>query len=131
MSGDIMAPLVFLYDRCASRNRRDLAQRLTGCYGYVDSMGWVLASGGPWLGRGAEALTTQRPQMTVMLDRMRAEAVYREVVCLVHTWGRLATDHTHRLVLQQRIIEAGGYTLTTFGESDRHTLRAVLVGRGA
>ncbi|MFH9248253.1 recombinase family protein [Streptomyces lydicus] len=129
MNDDIMAPLVFIYDRCASRNHQDLDQRLTGCHTYVDRMGWVLASGGPWLDRGADALTTQRPQMTVLLNRMRAEAARREVVCLVHTLGRLATDYTHRLVLQQRIIEVGGWTCTTFGESDRHNYRAVLVGR--
>ncbi|MGW8398551.1 recombinase family protein [Streptomyces lydicus] len=129
MIGDVVAPLVLIYDRCASRNHRDLDLRLNGCHTYVDRMGWVLASGGPWLDRGADALTTQRPQMTVLLNRMRTEAPHREVVCLVHTWDRLATDHTHRLVLQQRIIEAGGWTCTTFGESDRYNLRSVLAGQ--
>ncbi|MFH8628436.1 hypothetical protein ACH4CC_00925 [Streptomyces lydicus] len=128
---DAIAPLVFLYDRCASRNRRDLDMRLIGCHTYVDRMGWALAALGPWRDLGPDALSTHRPELTAMTEAMRQEAGSREVLCLVHTWGRLATDDTHRLVLQQRIIEAGGYTLTTFGESDRHSLRAVLVGRGA
>ncbi|REK90418.1 hypothetical protein DY245_10440 [Streptomyces inhibens] len=123
------APLAFVYDRCASRAHIDVDMRLTGCHSYADGMGWVLAGGGPWLDRGPDALTHHRPQLAAMLDRMRAEAARREVLCLIHSWGRLATDHTHRLVLQQRIIEAGGWTSTTFGESDRDSARAVLVGR--
>ncbi|MGW8396330.1 recombinase family protein [Streptomyces lydicus] len=130
MNGDVMAPLVFIYDRCASRNHRDLDMRLVGCHTYVDRMGWALAGRGPWRDLGPDALSTHRPALATMAEAMQEAAGHREVLCLVHTWGRLATDETHRLVLQQRIIEAGGYTLTTFGESDRHTLRAVLVGRG-
>lgn len=125
----VQAPLAFVYDRCAGRAHRDVDMRLMGCHAYADGMGWVLAGGGPWLDRGADALTHHRPQLAEMLDRMRAEAARREVLCLIHSWGRLATDHTHRLVLQQRIIEAGGWTNTTFGESDRNSIRAVLVGR--
>ncbi|WP_310713472.1 hypothetical protein [Streptomyces lydicus] len=70
-----------------------------------------------------------RPALTAMAEAMREARGYREVLCLVHNWGRLASDDTHRLMLQQRIIQVGGYTMTTFGESDRHTLRAVPVGR--
>ncbi|MFG2400790.1 serine integrase family protein [Streptomyces lydicus] len=130
MSGTI-APLVFIYDRCATRNHRHLDMRLRGCHEYVDGMGWALAALGPWRDLGPDALSTHRPALTAMVSAMRTEAGYREVLCLVHNLNRLATDDTHRLVLQQRIIEAGGYTLTTFGESDRHTLRAVLVGKSA
>ncbi|MFI9352522.1 recombinase family protein [Streptomyces lydicus] len=130
MNGDVMAPLVFIYDRCASRKERDLRSRLLGCHTYVDRMGWALAGHGPWLDLGPDALSTHRPALATMAEAMREAVGYREVLCLVHNLGRLATDATHRMVLQQRIIEAGGWTLTTFGESDRHTLRAVLVGRG-
>lgn len=127
-----MAPLAFVYDRCASRSprpKRELEMRTMGCHAYADGMGWVLAGGGPWLDSGPDALTHHRPRLAAMLDLMREEAARREVVCLLHNWDRLATDHTHRLVLQQRIIEAGGWSATTFGESDRHSVRAVLVGR--
>lgn len=91
---ETVAPLVFVYDRCASRNHRELDMRLMGCHTYANDMGWVLAGGGPWLDRGADALTTKRPKMVVMLDRMRDAAVRREVVCLVHTWGRLRPQTT-------------------------------------
>lgn len=37
------APLVFIYDRCATRNHRHLDMRLQGCHDYADRMGWVLA----------------------------------------------------------------------------------------
>ncbi|WP_030991759.1 recombinase family protein [Streptomyces sp. NRRL S-1813] len=127
----VQAPLAFVYDRCASRDlrtRRELEMRMVGCHASADREGWVLA-GGPWLDRGADALSTHRPQLSALLDSMQAEAGRREVLCLVHDWGRLATDTTHRLILQQRIIEAGGWSATTFGESDRHSIRAVLVGR--
>ncbi|MDC7337839.1 hypothetical protein [Streptomyces lydicus] len=126
---DEMAPLVFLYDRCASRNQRDLRSRLLGCHTYVDRMGWALAGHSPWRDLGPDALSAHRPALTAMAAAMREARGYREVLCLVHNWGRLASDDTHRLMLQQRIIQVGGYTMTTFGESDRHTLRAVLVGR--
>ncbi|MGA5635099.1 hypothetical protein [Streptomyces lydicamycinicus] len=125
------APLAFVYDRCASRNarsRRELDMRLTGCHAYTDRMGWVLA-GGLWRDFGADALAPRRPALAALAEAMQAEAARRPVLCLVHDWGRLATDDTHRFVLQQRIVSAGGWTATTFGESDVHTARAVLMGR--
>ncbi|MFG3113350.1 recombinase family protein [Streptomyces sp. NPDC048197] len=124
------APLAFVYDRCTSRGvraRDELDMRLTGCHTYADGMGWVLAS--RWVDLGAEAMRTERPQLAVLLDAMRKERGRREVLCLVHTWGRLATDDTHRQLLQRRIVEAGGWTCTTFGESDHHSARAALVDR--
>ncbi|MEU9498269.1 recombinase family protein [Streptomyces sp. NPDC048196] len=125
-----VAPLAFVYDRCTSRGLRardELDMRLTGCHAYVDSMGWVLA--GHWVDLGADAMNTHRPQLAALLDSMRAKVGRREVACLIHTWGRLATDDTHRQQLQQRIIDAGGWTVTTFGETDRHSAHAALVGR--
>ncbi|MFI0218831.1 hypothetical protein [Streptomyces lydicus] len=126
---DERAPLVFLYDRCASGDRRALDMRLRGSHEYVARMGWALAGHGPWWDLGPDALSTRRPALMAMVEAMRPEVGRREVLCLVHNWGRLATDDTHRLVLQRRIIAAGGWTLTTFGESDLHALRTVLVGR--
>ncbi|BDM73640.1 hypothetical protein HEK616_71270 [Streptomyces nigrescens] len=126
------APLAFVYDRCASRRMRartELDMRLTGCHAHADRMGWVLA--GHWIDLGDHAMGTHRPQLGTLLDTMRAEAGRREVLCLIHTWGRLASDDTHRQVLQRRIVEAGGWTATTFGETDRRSVRAALVGRQA
>lgn len=123
MSG--VAPLALVYDRCASRSRRELDMRLTGCHAYADRMGWVL--GGRWLDLGDHALGTERPAFGGLLTSLRSEAARREVLCLVHHWGRLDEDATHRLSLQQRIAEAGGWTSTAFGESDRRS-RAALMG---
>ena len=50
---------------------------------------------------------------------MRTAASSREVVCLVHNWDRLAHDVQHRIAIQQRIAQAGGYSATTFDESDQ------------
>ncbi|MEW1753930.1 hypothetical protein ACIQU1_32320 [Streptomyces angustmyceticus] len=120
------APLAFVYDRCASRQaRRDLDMRLLACQVYVDRRR------PPWLDLGAHALGTHRPALAALTEAMRAEAGRRPVLCLVHSWGRLATDDTHRQQLQQRIVSAGGWTVTTFGESDEHAARAIALGRQA
>ncbi|MYT30916.1 MULTISPECIES: recombinase family protein [unclassified Streptomyces] len=121
------APLAFVYDRCASRSHRQLHMRLEGCHHYAERMGWGLA--GRWFDLGDHALSTHRPQLDSMLAAMRTEAGRREVVCLVHTWERLATDATHRQLLQRRIVKVGGRTATTFGDCDRPTRGAVLLGR--
>ncbi|WP_043265897.1 recombinase family protein [Streptomyces sp. CT34] len=120
-------PLAFVYDRCASRSHRQLHMRLEGCHHYADRMGWDLA--GRWFDLGDHALSTYRPQLDTMLASMRTEAGHREVVCLVHTWERLATDATYRQLLRRRVIEVGGRTATTFGEYDRPTRSVVLLGR--
>ncbi|MFF2807676.1 recombinase family protein [Streptomyces sp. NPDC058000] len=122
-----MPPLTFIYDRSASRSRRQLHMRLEGCRHYADGMGWAIA--GRWIDLGEHALTTHRPQLAALLTAMQTEADHREVLCLVHTWERLATDTTHRLLLQQRVIAAGGRTVTTFDEPNQPTPRAALVGR--
>lgn len=128
MSG--LAPLAFIYDRCASRRaQRELDMRLMGCHAYADRMGWVLAAGSPWRDFGVDALAPHRPALVDLVAAMQAEAARRPVLCLVHDWGRLATDDTHRQRLQQRIVSAGGWTVTTFDESDEHAARAVLMGR--
>lgn len=124
-----MAPLAFVYDRCASRSaRRQLDMRLMGCHAYADRMGWVLAAGSPWRDFGVDALAPHRPALGDLVAAMRAEAARRPVLLLVHDWGRLATDDTHRQRLQQCIVEAGGWTATSFGESDEHAARAITAG---
>ncbi|MFJ5678601.1 recombinase family protein [Streptomyces sp. NPDC093097] len=115
MTATTHPPLAFVYDRCASRSRRQLHMRLEGCRHYADRLGWVVA--GCWLDLGDHALSTHRPQLDTMLATMRTEADHREVVCLVHTWERLTTDTTHRQLLQRRIAETGAWAATTFGES--------------
>ncbi|WP_431999347.1 recombinase family protein [Streptomyces sioyaensis] len=121
-----MAPVAFVYDRCASRSVRYLEMRLLGCDSYVDRMGWSMA--GRWIDRGEEALTEQRPKLAALLGAMQEAAAERDVLCLVHDWGRLAADDEHRMSLRKRVVAAGGWTETTFGESDRHG-RTLLVGR--
>ncbi|MGW7575950.1 recombinase family protein [Streptomyces sp. NPDC054765] len=109
-------PLVFVYDRSAGQAQRRLALRLAACRHYADEKGWSLV--GCWCDLGDHALSTHRPQLSALLAAMRAAADHREVLCLVHTWERPGTDAMHRLLLQQRVSEAGGRTVTTFGESD-------------
>ncbi|MFJ9417832.1 hypothetical protein ACIRPT_27285 [Streptomyces sp. NPDC101227] len=83
-------------------------------------MDWVLA--GRWTDLGSHALSTTRPQLAALLEAMRAESGRREVLCLVHNWGRLASTPVQRLALRRLVTEAGGWTTTTFGESDRKAL---------
>ncbi|WP_414504750.1 recombinase family protein [Streptomyces sp. NEAU-L66] len=122
-----MSPLAFFYDRCASRSRRQLHMRLEGCRHYAEGMGWAIA--GSWVDLGEHALAVHRPQLAALLTAMRAEADYREVLCVVHTRERLATNTTHRLLLEQRVLAAGGRTVTTFDEPDQPTLSAILEGK--
>ncbi|WP_329396322.1 hypothetical protein OHA45_20680 [Streptomyces lydicus] len=68
---DETAPLVFLYDRCTSRNQRDLRSRLLGCHTYVDRMGRALAGHGPWRDLGPDALSAHRPAVTAMAEARR------------------------------------------------------------
>ncbi|MGD3105817.1 recombinase family protein [Streptomyces sp. YGL11-2] len=109
------APLAFIYDRCAGRARRRLDMRLDGCRSYAEHQGWTVV--GLWIDLGDHALSAYRPRHAALLDAMRegAGGCSREALCLVHSMPRLATDPTHRLVLQRRIAEAGGRTVTTFG----------------
>ncbi|WP_310726907.1 recombinase family protein [Streptomyces sp. N2A] len=120
----MQVPLAFIYDRCASNSYRQLGMRLAACRRYAKDAGWTLA--GRWCDLGDYALSMRRPQLSALVSAMRAAADHREVLCLVHTWERLATDATHRLLLQQRVVEAGGWAITTFGECDRY--RAFLLG---
>ncbi|MEV5481844.1 MULTISPECIES: hypothetical protein [Streptomyces] len=110
-------PSALVYGRSAGQAQRTLAMRPAACRHYAHHAGWAHA--GRWCDLGDHALSTHRPQLAALLTAMRAAADRREVLCLVHTWERLATDATHRLLLQQRVIEASGRTVTTFGESDR------------
>lgn len=121
------APLALVYDRCATRNQRELDMRLTGCHAYADSRGWVLA--GRWLDLGDQALDASRPRLRALIEAVRIEVPRREVLCLVHNWGRLSNDTDERLEWQRRIAEAGGWTATTFGESDRRYVAALTEGR--
>ncbi|KOG53898.1 hypothetical protein ADK76_25785 [Streptomyces griseoflavus] len=44
-----------------------------------------------------------------VLESMRTQARIRPVLCLVHTWDRLAHDGELRIARQQRVAQAGGY----------------------
>lgn len=89
-------------------------------------MGWVPA--GHWIDLAEDALTMQRPKLDAMLTAMREGVRRREVLCLVHDWGRVASDDSYWLALQTRIAEAGGWTSATLGESD-HRGHTGLLGR--
>jgi hypothetical protein len=123
MTAPARTPLAFIYDRCAIHSRVQLDERLIGCHAYADRKGWVLA--GHWLDLGDAAFDPARPQLGALLAAMRTAAPGREVVCLVHNWDRLAYDVQHRIAIQQRIALAGGYSVTTFDESDQRAREAL------
>ncbi|KOG53171.1 hypothetical protein ADK76_28880 [Streptomyces griseoflavus] len=119
-------PLAFVYDRNATRSHAILDMRLDGCRTYAARRGWQIAD--QWIDRGDDALGPGRPRFTALLEIMRTQARIRPVLCLVHTWDRLAHDGDLRIALQQRVAQAGGYVATTFDESDERA-HVVLVGR--
>ncbi|WP_238783026.1 recombinase family protein [Streptomyces monomycini] len=119
-------PLAFIYDRNATRSHVVLDMRLEGCLTYARRHDWQVAD--QWIDRGDDALGSRRPRFTALLEIMRTQARIRPVLCLVHTWDRLAHDGELRIALQQRVAQAGGYVATTFDESDERA-HAVLVGR--
>ncbi|MFJ9855205.1 recombinase family protein [Streptomyces sp. NPDC101150] len=94
--------MAFVYDRCATRRHHHLDMRLAGCHRYAVRMDWVLA--GRWTDLGSHALSTTRPQLAALLEAMRAESGRREVLCLVHNWGRLASDPVQRLATETSIL---------------------------
>ncbi|MFF3276019.1 recombinase family protein [Streptomyces chrestomyceticus] len=122
-------PLAFIYDRNIATSSPYLALRLNGCDHYAHLRhGWQVA--GVWIDRGQDALDpVHRPEFSALLEIMKTQAGRRPVICLVHTWDRLARDPDQRIALQQRVAQVGGYCATTFDESDERA-HAVLVGRG-
>ncbi|MFH9420421.1 hypothetical protein [Streptomyces sp. NPDC017529] len=110
------SPLAFVYDRSATRSHSLLDLRLVGCQSYAAGWGWEVA--GTWVDLGDHALDLQRPQFGELLGAMWKQADHRKVLCLVHNWGRLAQDASVRLRLQNKVVRAGGWTATTFDESD-------------
>ncbi|GFE12884.1 hypothetical protein Sgleb_09310 [Streptomyces glebosus] len=78
---------------------------MIGCESYIDRIGWSMA--GRWIDLGGDALTDRRPRLDALLDAMREAAVQREVLCLVHNWGRLAAGDALRMSLRKRVVEAG------------------------
>ncbi|KOG66317.1 hypothetical protein ADK76_02970 [Streptomyces griseoflavus] len=121
------SPLVFIYDRNATRSSAILDLRLSGCVNYADHHGWQIA--GLWVDRGDDALGVTRPQFSMLIETMRGQAGHRATICLVHHWGRLAHDAALRRTLQQRVARAHSCTATTFGDSDEQS-HAVLAGLG-
>ncbi|UNO42213.1 recombinase family protein [Streptomyces sp. MST-110588] len=120
------APLAFVYDRNATRSHRLLDMRLDGCRNYAAEQGWEVA--GRWFDRGDDAIGDVRPQFTALLAAMSDAVRDREVICLVHSWGRFSHDATARTTYEQRVARTGGHTETTFGESDAY-VREALAGR--
>ncbi|GCD45165.1 recombinase family protein [Streptomyces paromomycinus] len=109
-------PLAFVYDRCATRSHAMLELRLAGCRAYAERQGWEVA--GWWVDFGDAALGGERPELGALVGALGRQVVVRRAFCLVHHWNRFAHDAEGRLALQRRVAEAGGYSATTFGESD-------------
>ncbi|MEV5596964.1 recombinase family protein [Streptomyces sp. NPDC052496] len=116
MTGDTTPPLAFIYDRNATRSHAMLEMRVGGCRTYAEQQGWEVA--GVWADFGDEALGGERPELGALIGVLRRMVVGRRAFCLVHHWNRFAHDVEGRLALQRRVARAGGYSATTFGESD-------------
>ncbi|MET9294907.1 hypothetical protein [Streptomyces sp. NPDC003077] len=126
-SSAALRPLAFIYDRDATRAHRLLDMRVDGCRNYAKRRDWDIA--GTWLDRGTIALSCDvRPGFSSLLDHMGKASPTRKVLCLIHNWDRYANDRSSRTIFQQRIALAGGYTATTFDETDLSDVVA-LVGR--
>ncbi|MET9292622.1 hypothetical protein [Streptomyces sp. NPDC003077] len=114
----MMRPLAFIYDRDAVRSCRLLNMRLSGCRNYAERQGWDVADA--WIDRGDDALSnSHRPQFDGLLDAMLEASQGRTVLCLIHNWDRYTHDLPSRVGFQQRVALAGGYTATTFDETDQ------------
>ncbi|MFF3273199.1 hypothetical protein ACFYWU_20075 [Streptomyces chrestomyceticus] len=122
MTGATTPPLAFVYDRCATRSHAMLEMRLAGCRAYAERQGWEVA--GWWVDFGDAALGGERPELGALVGVLGRQVVVRRAFCLVHHWNRFAHDAEGRLTLQRRVAEAGGYSVTTFGESDGSDERA-------
>lgn len=110
-------PLAFIYDRHATTYARGMLDlRLDGCRNWAARQGWEVA--GDWIDIGDQALTDgTRLQFNGLCAAIEQYASHRQVLCLVHTWDRLTRgDLAH---YQRKVKAAGGYTATTFGESDQ------------
>ncbi|RSO22594.1 hypothetical protein DMH15_33080 [Streptomyces sp. WAC 06725] len=118
--------LAFIYDRNATRSHAILDMRLDGCRAYAGRRGWQIAD--HWVDFGDDAISRVRPRFAALLEIMRTQARVRPVLCLVHSWDRLAHDSALRSALQQRVAQAGGYCATTFDESDERA-HPILIGR--
>lgn len=117
--------LAFIYDRKTSdiaASEGILRLRLEACREWAQTQGWEEA--GEWIDYGDDALSVdQRPQLDSLLFVMRAHAVQRPVVCLVHDWTRLANIPGWQIALRRRVSKAGGWCETAVGDSDRTPTR--------
>ncbi|MFH8346157.1 recombinase family protein [Streptomyces sp. NPDC018045] len=116
MTGAPTPPLAFIYDRNATRSRAMLEMRISGCRTYAERQGWEVA--GWWVDFGDEALGKERPELGALVGVLVRMVVVRRAFCLVHHWNRFAHDIEGRHALQRRVARVGGYSATTFGESD-------------
>lgn len=114
------SPLVFVYDRNAGRSRHFLELRIAGCKNTATRYAWEVA--GEWIDRGDDALDdvpSLRPRFMEMAGQMAAATEQgRPVLCLVHNWDRLSRSSDRRAQFQRLVAVAGGWTVTTFGETD-------------
>jgi hypothetical protein len=89
--------------------------RLIGCHTYVDRRG------GYSPGAGSTSVMLHSTPLGRSWESCSRLCVRQPPAgrCLVHNWSRLAHHVQDRMALQQRIAQAGGYSATTFDESDQ------------
>ncbi|MDT3397366.1 recombinase family protein [Streptomyces sp. B1866] len=110
------APLVFIYDRCATQYQEELVERIARCQEYAREHRWEIA--GSWTDFADDALSARRPQWYSMADQMARFAAGRPVVCLVPDWHRISHDAATRQDLCRAVRMAGGHCETLAGQTD-------------
>ncbi|MDF2260702.1 recombinase family protein [Streptantibioticus ferralitis] len=120
-------PLVFIYDRCATQDTRELERRLKACAEYVSTYGWGF--GGWWRDSGDYALTNdRRPAFDTLLRTMQAVGDCPRV-CLVYDWDRLSRDVQARDLMTRHVLLLGAWVETCDGEKRTPSGKHRQVGR--
>ncbi|GGZ62931.1 hypothetical protein GCM10010387_65380 [Streptomyces inusitatus] len=110
-----VATHAFIYDRHATLAGGLLEERLDHCRQYAERRGWTIA--GTWVDLGDNALSFHhRPLLDGLCTAMGLAS--GPAVCLIHDWDRLNREGEYRIALRHRVLEVGGHTETTAGESD-------------
>jgi hypothetical protein len=96
-----------------------LPLRLEVCREYARRQGWKVA--GEWVDdKPPDGTLDRRPEFTQLVTALSGAASEgRTVVCLINDWERFDGDDVVRAGMQDRVREAGGWTVTAGGETDR------------
>jgi hypothetical protein len=112
-----LQPVVFIYDRATTGDRRAFSLRLLLCQRFAQAEGWAI--GGWFADTGNDALSPdRRPGLERLLATMsRTSPGGRTCYLLVHDLGRLAHSPQTQAAWGHRVHIAGGTTTTAVSRS--------------